>query len=47
MYYPVSQKFTQNGSISYNLGDIYNILFSAKIHDGCQKLRKLKIFPFT
>ena len=47
LYYPVSQKLARNGSISYDLGDIYNCLFSAKIKDGCQKFRKLKFFPFA
>ena len=47
LYYPVGQKFTQNCSISYNFGDIYTFLVSAKIQDGHQKFRKLKIFVFT
>ena len=46
MYYLVGQKFSRNHSISYHFGDIFNLLFSAKIQDGCQKWRKLKFFPF-
>ena len=47
LYSPVSQKFTRNRSISYSFGNIYTLLFSAKIQDGRQKFRKLKFFMFT
>ena len=46
LYYPVGQKFARNGSIPYAFQDIFNFLFSARIQDGCHKLRKLKFFPF-
>ena len=37
LYYPASQKFARNRSISYHFKDIFNVLFSAKIQDGRQK----------
>ena len=46
-YYPVSQKFCPNRSISYDLWDIKIFSFFAKIQDGRQKWRKLKIFNFV
>ena len=42
---PAGQKFTRNRSISYGFRDIHTFSFSAKIHDGRQKWRKLKFFP--
>ena len=45
LYYPVGQKFAQNGSISYGFQDIHTFSFSTKIQDGHQKWRKLKFFP--
>ena len=47
LYYHAGQKFARNRSISYHFEDIFNVLFSAKIQDGRQKLRKLKFFPFA
>ena len=43
MYYPAGQKFARNRSISSGFRDIHTFSFSAKIQDGCQKWRKLKI----
>ena len=45
--YPVSQKFCPNRSISYGFRDIKIFSFFAKIQDGRQKWRKLKIFNFV
>ena len=42
----MGQKFTRNRSISYSFRDIFTVLFSTKIHDGCQKWQKLKFFSF-
>ena len=39
------QKFARNHSISYHFEDIFNVLFSAKIQDGCQKWQKLNFSP--
>ena len=47
LYYPVGQKFARNRSISYGFRDIHTFSFSAKIQDGRQKWRKLKLFPFA
>ena len=41
-YYPVSQKFCPNRSISYGFWDIKIFSFFAKIQDGRQNWRKLK-----
>ena len=46
-YYPVSQKFCPNRFISYGFRDIKIFSFFAKIQDGRQKWRKLKIFNFV
>ena len=46
-YNRAGQKFDQNRSISYGFQDIHTFSFSAKIQDGRQKWRKLKIFPFA
>ena len=46
-YNRVGQKFNRNRSISYGFQDIHTFSFSAKIQDGRQKWRKLKIFPFA
>ena len=43
-YYPVSQKFCPNRSISYGFWDIKIFSLFAKIQDGRQKWRKLKFF---
>ena len=45
--YPVTQKFCPNRSISYGFWDIKIFSFFAKIQDGRQKWRKLKIFNFV
>ena len=47
MYYPAGRKFARNCSISYGFRDIHTFSFSAKIQDGRQKWRKLKLFPFA
>ena len=47
LYYPASQKFTRNSSISYGFRDIHTISFSTKIQDGHQKWRKSKFYPFS
>ena len=47
MYYPARQKFARNRSISYGFRDIQTFSFSAKIQDGRQKWRKLKVFPLA
>ena len=47
LYYPAGQNFTQNPSLSYGFRDIHTFSFSAKIQDGRQKWRKLKLFPFA
>ena len=44
--YPVGQKFTRNGSISFGFPDIYTFLLSVKIQDGCKKWQKMKLFIF-
>ena len=46
-YYPVSQELCRNRSISYGFRDIKIFSFFAKIQDGRQKWRKLKIFNFV
>ena len=45
--YPVTQKFCPNRSISYGFWDIKIFSFFAKIQDGRQKWRKLKIENFV
>ena len=47
LYHPVGQKFARNRSISYGFRDIDSFSFSAKIQDGRQKWRKLKLVPFA
>ena len=47
MYYPVGQIFAQNHSVSYGSEIFFNILFTAQIKDGCQKIRKFNFFVFT
>ena len=44
LYFSARQKFAWNHSISYRLREIFNVLFSTKIQDGCQKWQKLKFF---
>ena len=41
------RKFARNRSISYGFRDNHTFSFSAKIQDGHQKWRKLKILPFA
>ena len=41
--HPAGPKFDRNGSISYGFRDICDFMFSAKIQDGRQKLKKWKI----
>ena len=43
----MGQKLARNRSISYGFRDICDFLFSAKIQDGCQKLKKLKILIYA
>ena len=47
LYYPAGQNFARNRSISYGFRDIHTSSFSAKIQDGRQKWRNLKLFPFA
>ena len=47
LYYPAGEKFARNCSISYGFRDIHTFLFSTKIQDGRQKLRKLKFFSWA
>ena len=46
-YYPMGQKFCPNRSISYGFWDIKIFSLFAKIQDGRQKWRKLKLFNFV